>query len=387
MKKLAIVITHPIQYYAPWFKLLEKRKNLTLKVFYTWSQSAEVVKDKTFGRDIKWDIPLLEGYDYEFMQNTSKKPGSHHFFGIDCPNLIPKIEKFMPDAILFFGWNFKSHLKAMRYFHKKVPVLFRGDSTLLDERGGFKSKLRRLVLKIVYSYVDSAFYVGAANKDYFFKHGLKEHQLIYAPHAIDNKRFSSGNNYKSQADSWKRELGYGTDDLVIVFAGKFESKKQPDFLIEAVLKANRHRKQQLHLLMLGSGPMEEELKLKSENQSVIKFLPFQNQSKMPLVYRLGDVFILPSKGPGETWGLAVNESMASNVPVIVSNKVGCYKDLVDSGKTGFVFTHDDIEDLIKILKDVERSKLNEMTAKLSKKIEPYNFENIVKPIENYLNEQ
>ncbi len=40
------------------------------------------------------------------------------------------------------------------------------------------------------------------------------------------------------------------------------------------------------------------------------FLDFQNQQKMPLVYRLCDIFVLPSMGPGETWGLAVNEAMA-----------------------------------------------------------------------------
>src|SRR5690606_13801950 len=133
MKKLAIVSTHPIQYYAPWFRLLAERNNCTLKVFYTWSQSKGSVKDRTFGKQITWDIPLLEGYDFEFVDNVSKKPGSHHFFGIDCPSLIFKIEAFQPSAILFFGWNFKSNLLAMRHFKNKVPVWFRGDSTLLDE--------------------------------------------------------------------------------------------------------------------------------------------------------------------------------------------------------------------------------------------------------------
>ncbi|MGB3547223.1 MAG: hypothetical protein WBA17_09630, partial [Saprospiraceae bacterium] len=92
MKKLAIVTTHPIQYNAPLFKLLASRKKLSLRVFYTWSQAADTVKDRTFDRDIKWDIPLLEGYDYEFVQNISKKPGSHHFFGIDCPALNTRLK-------------------------------------------------------------------------------------------------------------------------------------------------------------------------------------------------------------------------------------------------------------------------------------------------------
>ncbi len=62
---------------------------------------------------------------------------------------------------------------------------------------------------------------------------------------------------------------------------------------------------------------------------------------MPILYRLGNVFCLPSKGPGETWGLAVNEAMASSRPVIVSNKVGCAADLVSEGANGYLFNYND----------------------------------------------
>lgn len=134
MKKLAIVTTHPIQYYAPWFRLMSQRNVINLKVFYTWSQAKEKVKDKTFGQDISWDIPLLKGYEFEFIENISTNPGSHHFRGIICPDLIPAIKKYNPDAILIFGWNFVSHLKVMRYFKNKIPIWFRGDSTLLDDK-------------------------------------------------------------------------------------------------------------------------------------------------------------------------------------------------------------------------------------------------------------
>jgi len=68
MKKLAIITTHPIQYYAPIFKLLSERKKIEICVFYTWGKDA--LKDKFdvgFGKKIEWDIPLLEGYNYNFL--------------------------------------------------------------------------------------------------------------------------------------------------------------------------------------------------------------------------------------------------------------------------------------------------------------------------------
>lgn len=384
MKKLAIVTTHPIQYNAPWFKLLASRQNVQIKVFYTWSQSAETVKDKTFGREIKWDIPLLEGYDYEFIQNVSKKPGSYHFFGIDCPALIDKLKNFEADAILFFGWNFKSHLKAIHYFYGKVPVWFRGDSTLLNEKGGIKVKIRRLVLKKVYSYVDKAFYVGDANKAYFLKHGLVESQLKYAPHAIDNDRFYDDveKNYEIRAEEWRQELGFKPKDLVVVFAGKFEDIKQPQILVKAFLEANKKRIRPLHLILIGNGPIEEQLKLMIEGQDAICILPFQNQTKMPLVYRLGQVFCLPSAS--ETWGLAINEAMACGRPAIVSNKVGCAKDLIVHGKTGFVFDHNKPSELRILLENLDTDGLNQMSALISEKIKDFSFNNIVKTLENNL---
>jgi hypothetical protein len=111
--KLAIVTTHPIQYNAPVFRLLSVRNNINTKVFYTWGKG--VLKDKFdpgFGKIISWDLPLLDDYQYTFVDNISKKPGSHHFNGIVNPTLNYEIEKWGADAILIFGWNFNSHLKC-----------------------------------------------------------------------------------------------------------------------------------------------------------------------------------------------------------------------------------------------------------------------------------
>lgn len=384
MKTLAILSTHPIQYNAPWFQLLAERENIQLKVFYTWSQAADTVKDKTFGRDIKWDIPLLVGYDYEFIDNVSKQPGSHGFLGIDCPDLIPQLRAYTPDAILFFGWNFKSHFAAMRYFHGKVPVWFRGDSTLLDETPGLKTKLRRVVLKRVYKYVDKAFYVGQANKAYFLKHGLSEDQLIYTPHAVNNAHFFDDDqkHYETKAAQWKSDLGIPAAQITVVFAGKFESKKQPNVLIDAVIAANQKRSHPLALVMIGNGPLEAQLKQQAEGQKHIVFLPFQNQSKMPLVYRMASIFCLPSKGPGETWGLAINEAMASSRPVIVSDKVGGAQDMLVDGHNGFCFPYSNPKALVALLETLSLTTLSKMSDHARAHIEKFSLEHIVEAIEN-----
>ncbi|HUR10507.1 MAG TPA: hypothetical protein VM012_04020, partial [Flavitalea sp.] len=188
---LAVVTSHPIQYNAPLFRLIAQEGRLRIKIFYTWGKSVLENKfDPGFGRVIDWDIPLLDGYEYEFLENTAVDKGTHHFKGIINPGIIQKIESFKPDALLVFGWSFVSHLKVMRAFHKKIPVLFRGDSTFLDPSPWWKSQLRRIALQRIYKNVDIAFYTGQHNKEYFLRVGIPVEKLIHALHAVDNDRFS-----------------------------------------------------------------------------------------------------------------------------------------------------------------------------------------------------
>ena len=356
--RLAIISTHPIQYNAPWFKILAGKKDIELKVFYTWSQRQEELFDAKFGREIRWDIPLLEGYDYSFVENPARDPGNHHFFGITCPSLIKEIKDWNATHLLVMGWNFKAHLSAMRHFKGKIPVLFRGDSTLLDETGGYKTLIRRTILKWVYRHIDLALYVGSSNKAYFLAHGVAPKKLVYAPHAIDNDRFreAPGKDFHKEVEKWRKELNIDPHEHVILFVGKFETKKDPLLLLSAFRELQKRKKKEhplSRLLFVGNGKLEEELRQASEGMNV-SFLPFQNQSQMPLVYRLGNVLCLPSGGPGESWGLVINEALSSGTPCIISDKAGCAADL---GKLegNQVFPYGNRESLVQCLENANHT--------------------------------
>ena len=384
MKKLAIITTHPIQYHAPLYELLTSRGHLSLKVFYTWGES--VLKDKYdpgFGKVVEWDIPLLKGYDFTFLENISTDKGSHHFNGIINPDIIRTIQAYQPDAVLVYGWSFSSHLKLMRAFKGRVPVLFRGDSTLLDEAGGFSRLKRRLFLRWVYRYIDYALYVGKNNADYFLKAGLKERQLVFGPHAIDNDRFACVDDMcLQQASSFRKQLGIPEDHAVFLFAGKFEAKKAPDLLLTAFMEAAMG--DSVHLVMTGNGQMQDELKAMSSGNPSVHFLDFQNQAMMPALYRMANIFVLPSRGPGETWGLAVNEAMACGLPVVVSDKCGCAPDLVKEGLNGYIFRSMDRDALKARLREMiaKRKEWAKMGTKSREIIQEYSLERLAESIEN-----
>ena len=377
--RLAIIATHPVQYYAPVFKLLAESPGMEIRVFYTWGEKATEKFDPGFGQKVDWDIPLLQGYDFEWVSNTASDPGSHHRNGIVNPGLVDQINQWQPNALLIFGWAYHSHLKVIRHYHHKLPIYFRGDSTLIDIKPGIRAFLRSVFLKWVYRHIDHAFYVGANNKTYFKKYGLKDKQLTFAPHAIDNQRFSA--DRYDEALKLRQSLGITDNDTLLLFAGKFEDKKSPQLLIEAFLALN---KPAAHLLLVGGGILEIPLKTRASMNKRIHFMDFQNQSFMPVVYQATNLFCLPSKGPGETWGLAVNEAMAAGTPVLVSNKVGCATDLVIPGLTGDIFDSENLSDITQKLGDLlkDRSGLKALGVNAQGKIADWNFDKQVAAILN-----
>ena len=83
---------------------------------------------------------------------------------------------------------------------------------------------------------------------------------------------------------------------------------------------------------------------------------------MPVVYRLGDLFVLPSAF-GETWGLGVNEALACGRPVLVSTQVGCAADVVNRA-IGRIFTADNWGEFGRALDDLvsDPARLHAMRA-------------------------
>ena len=387
MKKLAVITTHPIQYNAPLFELLAKRGKLDVKVFYTWgSDVLESKYDPGFQREVAWDIPLLEGYDYTFVNNVAKQRGSHHFFGIDNPTLCSEISAWDADAVLVFGWSFKSHLKAIRFFYKKKKLLFRGDSTFVAAQPWFKSLIRQQFLKFVYRHVDICLYVGTNNRNYYKRCRVVDTKLLFAPHAVDNDRFyDCDGNYQLKADKWKAELGIEPEAVTLLFAGKLTKDKNAQLLIDTLpLLSGTHFP--VHLIIVGNGEFETSLKSMAAGNTHIHFVPFQNQAMMPVVYRLGDIFVMPTL-TSDTWGLAINEAMASGRAVVVSNMCGAAVDLVKEGENGFVFNSTDPVDFrnkILILCQDKNLCLN-MGAISGEMIKKWSLLQVAEAIENAVN--
>ncbi|WNZ43382.1 glycosyltransferase family 4 protein [Leptolyngbya boryana CZ1] len=375
MKKLAIITSHPIQYYAPWFRYLAALSDLSIRVFYLWDFGITQKADHGFQQAIQWDIPLLTGYDHEFVPNISSSPGTHHFWGLYNPTLNSRVRAYAPDVVLLMNYNYVSLYQFLASWHD-TPILFRGDSHRLVPERGLKAWLRQQWIRQVFRRFDGVLYVGQANYDYFRAHGVPSDRLFFSPHAIDNERFSSEHaTAHEQAQQWKQELGIPSHHRVILFAGKLIPKKRPNDLLEAFLEAKLPN---TSLLLVGSGALEPELRSRAASHDHVFFAPFQNQSLMPRTYAIADVFVLPSYGGGETWGLAVNEAMCLAKPIIVSNHVGCASDLVEQGQNGWIFPAGDTGALKRCLQEAlsDRNLLIQQGEQSLHKIQHYSYSQV-----------
>lgn len=333
-RRLAVVLSHPTQYYSPWFRWIAAHTGIELRVFYLWQFGVAATRDPQFGTTFAWDINLLDGYAHEFVPNVAPDPGTHRFGGLRNPALPARLAAWRPDAILLFGYNYATHLRTILWARlHRVPLIFRGDSHFLGRAS--PGPLKLALLRLIYGQFAAITYVGQANRDYFRRLGVSDKRLHFAPHAVDDSLYDPARpEPRAAAPQLRAKLGLAPDTLVVLFAGKLVPAKQPRALLAAYLAT---RPANTALVFVGDGEEKTALHALAAGAPDVHFLPFANQSEMPSRYLLADLFVLPSGGVYETWGLAVNEAMHLGVPALVSDLVGCQRDLVTEGETGWVF--------------------------------------------------
>lgn len=335
--RLAVVCSHPVQYYAPWFRHLAQNLRARVRVFYLWQPALAARPDPEFGHVVRWDVDLLSGYDHEFVPNTAARPGTDRFRGLRNPALPGRLRAFAPDAVLLFGYGWETHLRLALGW-RDCPLVLRGDSHLLGRAPSARAALRALLLRALFTRFAAFAAVGRANRDLYLRHGVPRSRVVHVPHCVDNAAFASAAAADPGAAlAWRRELGVPARRRLVGFVGKFVPKKRPDLLLRAFA---RLAPPDTTLLFVGDGPLAPDLRALAASaapRADIRFAPFQNQSAVPRALAALDLLALPSEGPGETWGLVVNEAMAVGVPALVSTHVGCREDLVEEDVTGWSF--------------------------------------------------
>lgn len=284
-----------------------------------------------FGIEFSWDLPLTEGYPNTVLSTRLMPDFVPRFVRRMATNVDAELEQFNPDAAMVLGWQELALVQALMACRRRgLPIIMRGESNAKKARPWAVRALHKAYIR----QVDAALAIGKSNAAFYEDASLSANRIASAPYFVDNDFFAErAAAMKSDRDALRKAWNIPSSSLCAVFVGKLQSKKRVFDFIEAIRIA-RETNPNIHGLIVGSGEQMREAERLAQ-ELPITFAGFLNQTEVPKAYVAADVIVLPSDF-GETWGLVVNEAMATGLPAIVSERVGCADDLVIDGGTGFV---------------------------------------------------
>lgn len=343
---LTVLSTHPIQYQAPVWNGLAAR-GVPFEVWYLTSHGVRPSLDREFGRTFSWDVDTLAGHPHRFPEGRvpSELGG---FRDVRLPaDFRRRLAEGPVNALLVPGWNVLAYWQAVHSAHRLgIPVWLRGDSNDLKRDASAKRLLKRALLGGLFRRVDRFLCVGAANRRLYESYGVTGDRLAWAPHAVDNERFASqALAERPNREALRRSWGIPPHAFCIAFVGKFVPKKRPGDIVAALrLLRTLAPGRPCHGLFVGSGELGEALRAEcrvafdaehrdpaggaaGDAAPSATFTGFLNQTEVSSAYVAADVLVLPSDAD-ETWGLVVNEALASGLACVVSDTCGSAEDLV-----------------------------------------------------------
>ncbi len=333
--RVAHVISHPIQYFAPLYRALTKRPEIDLTVYFYSDATATEFFDPGFNRRISWQTPLLDGYKWKVCPSAAGAPLATGFLRPPNWDIIREVALGHYDVVWAHSYsNLSTWLLLPAARARGARTLIREEQTLLRSRPWYKRALKQVALRSLFS-LSGGLYIGEQNRRYFRHYGMSESDLFPARYCVDND-FFRGRAIELARDrkQVRASLGISDEAPVILFCGKLIERKQPLTLLET-FESIRSR-QPCWLLFAGDGPLRSSVDDLVARRSIpnVGVTGFLTEPETAAAYCAGDVLVLPSTY--EPWGLVVNEAMNFGLPVVVLDRVGCAEDLVRDGWNGFV---------------------------------------------------
>jgi glycosyltransferase involved in cell wall biosynthesis len=352
--RIAVLNSHPIQYFAPLYAYLNAAPDLDVTALYLSDFSIRGGKDAGFGRDVKWDLDLLAGYRSVFLGDAARTRVPGGFWSLVAPEVWNEVRSGRYDVVWLHGHNYAANLIALMAAKTAgLPVMMRGETHLGLPCHGIKSALRRPLMGALYRPCDRLLAIGSTNAAFYRAMGVPDRKIFLVPYSVDNDRFvHSANLTADQKREVRKRYNVPADWPSVLYAAKFTQRKRPLDLLDAVRRLRTDTDVRFTLALAGSGELEEELRAFCAEHALdnVVFTGFVNQSELPALYAASDVFVLPSQD--EPWGLAVNEAMCASLPIVVSREVGCAADLVRDGVNGYTPVAGDVAGLAKALQSL-----------------------------------
>ncbi|KAA3616671.1 MAG: glycosyltransferase [Calditrichaeota bacterium] len=263
----------------------------------------------------RWNPPQIE-HNHLFLKKSKFKLWNRSIYW--NADIWTQLKMHNPDIIVTGGFN-PTMLAAILFakvFKKKLFV--NTDSWSLTEKEF--SIFHIMIRKVVYRYITAALPVGEKGRQNFLSYGVPDQKIFKVPYNIENNFYAQSSGVEKKYD--------------IMFSGQFIQRKMPYFFLEVVEKLNK-KKKNIKILLLGSGPLQDDiLKILKKINVSFNYPGFVQQNELPAYYGASKLFLFPTEVDG--WGVVANEACASGLPVITCENAGAADDLVVHKYNGFV---------------------------------------------------
>ena len=327
-----------------------------------------VIETDTKSKTYLWEE--VKNKNYTIYKLNKNQRGVQIFTDINH-QIIAILSQANPNIIFITGWYEETHYFLIyKSYFKKIPIILLSDSRYRDDKRIFyKELIKRILLKGF----SNGIVAGKESADYLMNLNLKKSNIFRPYNVVDN-------NYFMKSSTTSKNI-YSNYFLCIARFIKVKNYKNLLKGFEIYKKKNGN----LNLLIIGAGPEEKlirEIKNKSKFSNSIFIESWKKTNLLPQYYKEAKATVLASTQ--ETWGLVINESMASGTPCIVSKNCGCYLDLIEEEKTGWGFDPNNELELSNLFLKVEKInqiELNKMKNHIKLKINKFSLYNFKKAID------
>ena len=349
--RLAIVVTHPIQHFVPFYRALAADPEIDLHVLYGAPIGVTAYFDKEMQSEISWNMDMLGGYSHEFLgevpangQSSVREPSS--------PHIAARLKAFGPDVVLAYGHAQANVYRAIWWCRRnKVPLMTIGDSELLRQRSTATRIAKEVVVRQIFRRYSAFLSVGDRNADFYAYYGAPRDRIFRCPFTIDEATYRAARANRPALRAEARSAYDIADDAIVaLFVGKLSTRKRPVDLIEALTQTKGRR---VTALFAGNGEQMEPAKARAAEAGVdARFAGFVNVDKLPALYAAADMLVHPSQA--DPHPLICSESACIGLPMLLSDRIGAAgpTDIARPGENALIFPCGDIAALARLIDEL-----------------------------------
>ncbi|MDH6083764.1 glycosyltransferase family 4 protein [Umezakia ovalisporum] len=292
-----------------------------------------------YEKEYPWET-TRENVNFEIYSAISDKHLEKTSFWQITKHLYSTLAKSKSDIVVIAGYGSPTMVATLLWclWHGKPAILLSDSKEDDAPRFWWQEKIKGWLI----TRYTSALVAGKPHKRYLMNLGMKPEAIFLGYDVVGNDAF-----HPSQIKSLSPPL----HKPFFLAINRFVTKKNLPFLVSAYGAYRQLSGDKAwDLVLCGDGELRSQLEAQITQAGIADYvhLPgFLQQNELLPYFAHASCFIHTSIQ--EQWGLVVNEAMAAGLPVLVSNRCGCYEDLIIEGVNGFGFDPENVQQLTNLM--------------------------------------